>query len=84
MNHFLSSLPEEVTEFVDVSDEFSAPYIPKQPTDSSAANLSLPIFSNRALKHSQSFENFESSSRLLQEDADNSQFSDMPRSRLVH
>jgi serine/threonine protein kinase/ankyrin repeat protein len=84
MKHFLSSLPEEIAEFESVSGEYFALHQPAQPLDWSAAHSALPVFSGRALEHSKSLENFQSSSYLLQEDADDDQFSDMPKSKLVH
>jgi serine/threonine protein kinase/ankyrin repeat protein len=84
MQHFLSSLPEEPADFEHMSGEFSAYQQPTPPVSSSTIDSALPTFSNRPLERSKSFENFQTSSHILQEEADDDQFSDMPKSRLVH
>ena len=82
IKHFLSSLPEEVTEFDDAAesfDDFGDTTMLFKPFNRSRT---MPVFAN--VRPSNSQEDLRSSSYLLDEENDEDQFADVGSSRLVH
>lgn len=83
IKHFLSSLPEEITEFDDAPesfDDFGGCTTLFKPLNRSRT---MPLFAKN-VRRSNSQEDLQSSSHLLDEENDEDQFADVGNSRLIH
>jgi serine/threonine protein kinase len=80
INHFLATLPEEATEYEDAVDGGKEYVAAKPPIRSST----MPEFFDPQIKRSSSQDNFLTSSYVLREENEASQFAGVTKSRLIH
>ena len=83
IKHFLSSLPEEITEFDDALESFDGFGDGTMLSKPFNRSRTMPVFAKN-FRRSNSQGDLQSSSHLLDEENDEDQFADVGNSRLIH